>query len=120
MIDVLRQTTSGFAKGKAFIEAAADSRRYLEIVFQNEYLLAREKERVRAMVPDLICVLDSRTAQPIATEMLRYGQQVKVMAVSTPEILRTPQALAVFGPRVFGFAQDFYPVELLCEEEVYG
>ena len=119
VIDVLRQTTTGFAKGKAVIEAATDSRCHFEIVFQNEYLLARAQDRIKAMVPDLICVLDSRTAQPIATEMIRYGQQVKVMAVSTPEILRTPEALAVFGPRVFGFAQDFCPVELLYEEEMY-
>ncbi|MEM7342788.1 MAG: DUF917 domain-containing protein [Chloroflexota bacterium] len=116
VIDVLRQTTTGFAKGKAFIEAATDSRRHLEVVFQNEYLLAREKDRVRAMVPDLICVLDSRTAQPIATETIRYGQQVKVMAVSAPEMLRTSEALAVFGPQVFGFKQTFCPVEQLCQE----
>ena len=120
VIDVLRQTTTGFAKGTAFIEAAADSRLHLEIVFQNEYLLARIKDRVKAIVPDLICVLDSRTAKPIATEMIRYGQQVKVMAVSAPEMLRTPEALAVFGPQAFGFAQDFCPVEVLCEEYVYA
>ena len=117
VIDVLRQTTDSFAKGKAVIEAASNSWHQMEIIFQNEYLVARCKDRIKAMVPDLICVLDSRTAQPIATEMIRYGQQVKVMAVSVPEILRTPEALAVFGPRAFGFNLDFYPLEMLCEAQ---
>ncbi len=120
VIDVLRQTTTSFAQGKAYIESASDSRHHLEIIFQNEYLLAREKGQIRATVPDIICVLDSRTAQPIMTETIRYGQQVKVMAVSTPDILRTPEALAVFGPQVFGFNHDFTPVEVLCEEYAYA
>ncbi len=116
VIDVIRQTTAGFAKGKAHIEAATDNGSLLEIVFQNEYLLARIKGNVKAIVPDLICVLDSRTAKPIATEMIRYGQQVKVMAISVPPMLRTPEALAVLGPQAFGFEQDFQPVESLYEE----
>ena len=117
VIDVLRQTTTGFAKGTAIIESMYDNYEIMELIFQNEYLLARTPHRLKAIVPDLICVLDSRTADPIATESLRYGQQVKVMAVSVPEILRTPEALAVFGPAAFGFREAFQPIEMLVEEE---
>ncbi len=63
-----------------------------------------------AVVPDLICILDGETAEPITTEELRYGQRVKVMAVSVPPIMRTPEALAVWGPRHFGFDLDFVPM----------
>ena len=59
------------------------------------------------MVPDLICILDSETAEPITTEELRYGQRVKVMAVTVPPIMRTPEALKVWGPRTFGFDVDY-------------
>lgn len=117
VIDVLRQTTASFAKGTAIIESAYDSYQLMEIIFENEYLMARQEGRLRAIVPDLICILDSRTVDPIATESIRYGQQVKVMAVSAPEILRTPEALAVFGPRAFGFQEEFRPIEMLVEEE---
>ena len=49
------------------------------------------------VVPDLICVLDAQTAEAITTEAIRYGQRVKVMVVSTPDTMRTPEALAVLG-----------------------
>ena len=37
----------------------------------------------------------------------------KVMVVSTPDIMRTPEALAVFGPRAFGLDHEFTPIEQL-------
>lgn len=113
VIDVLRRTTAGFAQGQALIEAASDPRVQMELIFQNEYLLARSGGLLRAIVPDLICVLDSRTVEPIATEAIRYGQQVKVMAVSAPAMLRSPAALAVMGPQAFGLKEAFQPVEQL-------
>jgi DUF917 family protein len=114
VIDVLRQTTEGFAKGQALIESTVDHNEQMSLTFQNEHLVARVRGAVKAIVPDLICVLDSDTAEPITTEAIRYGQRVKVMAVSVPAIMRTPEALAVFGPRAFGFDTDFYPIETLA------
>jgi hypothetical protein len=110
--DVFRRTTEGFARGQATIESH-DSRSTLELIFQNENLIALQDGEIRGMVPDLICVLESETAEPITTESIRYGQRVKVMGISTPEIMRTPEALAVFGPRAFGLDRDFQPVEEL-------
>lgn len=110
--DVFRRTTEGFARGYATIEAL-DGSSSLEITFQNEHLIARRDGEVCAIVPDLICVLDAETAEPITTEQVRYGQRVKVMAVSTPDIMRTPEALAVFGPEGFGLDCDFRPIEEL-------
>jgi uncharacterized protein len=109
--DVFRRTTEGFAKGDAHVEAPDGST--LELVFQNEHLIARVDGDVRGIVPDLICVLEAETAEPITTEGIRYGQRVKVMVVSTPEIMRTPEALAVFGPRAFGLEHEFVQIEQL-------
>jgi DUF917 family protein len=66
---------------------------------------------VRCIVPDLICVLEAESGEPITTEALRYGQRVVVVGISTPEIMRTPEALAVFGPACFGLTDGFRPVE---------
>jgi uncharacterized protein len=115
IVDVWRETTQGFAKGRAIIdgwESHADQR--MEIVFQNENLIARIDGRVAAIVPDLICVLDAETAEPITTEALRYGQRVRLMAVSVPELMRTAEALEVFGPAAFGLDEEFQPVEKLA------
>lgn len=109
--DVLRRTTDGFARGNATLESSSGSVMGLE--FQNEHLVARVDGEVRAIVPDLICVLEAETAEPITTEQIRYGQRVKVMGISTPGIMRTPEALAVFGPAGFGLDEEWKPVETL-------
>ncbi|MDA1099229.1 MAG: DUF917 domain-containing protein [Proteobacteria bacterium] len=121
--DLVRETRQGYAVGQVTIAAQTGDRQRtdgppLEIQFQNEFLAARQGSALRAIVPDLICILDSEMAQPITTERLRYGQRVTVMAVSAPPIMRTDKALAVFGPSAFGLPEAFVPVEALDEEEM--
>lgn len=114
LVDVWRETTQGFAKGRVRIDALEGNEGTMEIIFQNENLVARVNGELRAIVPDLICILDSETAEPITTEALKYGQRVKVMAVSVPPIMRTPEALKVFGPQAFGLDEAFRPIETLA------
>ena len=111
--DLLRETTQGFAKGRVRIEGLEDWTGAMEIDIQNENLVARHDGEIKAIVPDLICVLDSETAEPITTETLRYGQRVTVMGVAVPPIMRSPEALAVFGPVGFGIDAPFTPIETL-------
>ncbi|MBP5800589.1 DUF917 domain-containing protein [Microbacterium maritypicum] len=118
VIDVERRTTEGFAKGRAVIAPlGADDGDTFEISFQNENLTARRGDALVAIVPDLICVVDHETAEPITTEGLRYGQRVRVLGISTPEMMRTPAALAAFGPSAFGLAAEFVPIETLAVGE---
>ena len=113
IVDLARATTQGFAIGHADVEGIGAWRGRMTITFQNENLIARHQGEVRAIVPDLICVLDADTAEPITTERLRYGQRVRVIGISAPPIMRTPEALAVFGPRAFGLDEPFRPLESL-------
>jgi DUF917 family protein len=108
--DVERRTVDGFAKGRARF-VSFDGTSTLRTVFQNENLVAEVDGVVTCIVPDLICVLEAESGEPITTETLRYGQRVVVVGISTPEIMRTPEALAVFGPSCFGLTQEFRPVE---------
>ena len=109
--DVERRTTDGFAKGRARIAALGDGDDTLDIRFQNENLIATRGGETVAIVPDLICILDAETAEPITTEGLRYGQRVRVLGISTPDMMRTPEALRAFGPSAFGLDEPFVPVE---------
>jgi uncharacterized protein len=115
IVEIFRRTAEGFAKGTVRIQELdgeiGREPRQLAIDFQNENLIARVSDEVLAVVPNLICILDIETAEPITTEELRYGQRVKVMAVTVPEIMRTPEALQVWGPRHFGFDHDFMPIQ---------
>ncbi len=113
IVDIKRETRAGFAQGRARIQGIDSWQGLMEIEIQNENLIARVDGKVRAIVPDLICVLDNETAEPITTEELRYGQRVAVMAVAVPPIMRTPEALAIFGPKAFGFDHPFTPIEQL-------
>ncbi len=109
--EVFRRTIEGFVRGSVQLLELSTEPRTMQIDFQNENLLASIGDDVLVMVPDLICVLDAETAEPITTEELRYGQRVTVMAVSVPDIMRTPEALAVWGPRHFGYDLEYKPVE---------
>ena len=112
--DMQRETREGFSMGRARIEGLGEWQGEMEILIQNENLIARVNGETRAIVPDLICVMDSETAEPITTEQLRYGQRVTVMAVAVPEIMRTPEALAVFGPSCFGLSEPYIPIETMA------
>jgi hypothetical protein len=109
--DLQRETRLGFSIGHCHLAALDGSGRKMEISFQNEHLVAREDGRTRAIVPDLICLVDRETANPITVEALKYGQRVKVIATSAAPIMRSPESLAVFGPRCFGLEEDFVPLE---------
>src|SRR5262249_54438745 len=71
--DVERRTEAGFARGRA-AAVSFDGEHKLELVFQNENLVALVDGEMRCVVPDLVCVLESERAEPITTETLRFGQ----------------------------------------------
>jgi len=115
VLDVERHTTSGFVRGSVVIEGLGDDAgRLIRIELQNENLVALERGRVLASVPDLITVLDAETADAISTEVLRYGQRVTVIAFACNAVWRTERGIAVAGPRAFGYDFDYLPVEELA------
>jgi DUF917 family protein len=112
--DVERRTTKGFVRGSVIIEGLGDDAgRLVRIELQNENLVALEQGRVLASVPDLISVLDTQSADAIATERVRYGQRVTVIAFGCDPVWRTERGLAMAGPRAFGYEFDYTPVEEL-------
>lgn len=111
VVDVRRETKMGWALGFAKIEGIEEWRGTMEIQIQNENLIARVDGKVKAIVPDLICIMEAETAEPITTEYLRYGQRVVVVSVAVPPIMRTPEALDVFGPKGFGIDAPYVPIE---------
>src|SRR5690348_15798453 len=110
--DVERRTTSGFAAGSLIVEGLGqDMGRLIRLELQNENLVALERGRVLASVPDLITVLDSETADAIVTERIAYGQRVTVIAFGCDPVWRTEEGIAIAGPRAFGYKFDYLPVE---------
>ena len=113
VIDKTTRIIGGYDIGEATIEDFSAAQENLLVNIKNEYLLARQGDRVRASVPDLITIVDFETGVPINAERLRYGQRVAVFATGCPDFYRSQKALKVVAPRCFGFDIDYVPFEEL-------
>ncbi|MBU2694456.1 DUF917 domain-containing protein [Pimelobacter sp. 30-1] len=111
IIDLDRRTTTGFARGTVVVEAFADPSRTLQIEIQNELLLAVEDGRPVVTPPDLICMLDHETSEPITTEALAYGQRVRVLGIPCAEGWKRDGMLDIVGPAAFGYDADYTPLK---------
>jgi DUF917 family protein len=103
IVDVERRTVKGFARGRVKLIGFGNGDDEMEIVFQNENLVAWHNGEVACVVPDLICILNLDDGQPIQTEMLRYGLRVVVIGMPAARELKTPAALKSVGPGAFGY-----------------
>ena len=115
VVDVRREIVGGFNTGRAILAGVGGWTGEVELLFQNEYLRATLGDRLLAIVPDLICCLDSETADPATCETLRYGQRLKVLGLSCTPVMRTPRGLACCGPAAFGLSDAYGPVEDLVD-----
>jgi uncharacterized protein len=112
IIDVARKTEKGWARGETVIAGLDDyARRQMTVRFQNEHLVAIENDEIVASVPDLIAILDTERGDPITTEHLKYGFRVSVIGMPCDPKWRTPEGIALGGPRHFGYDIDFVPIE---------
>jgi DUF917 family protein len=110
IIDLDRRTTTGFARGTVTIEGLNDPSQTMRIEIQNELLLAIQDGRTVLTPPDLICMLDHETSEPITTESLAYGQRVRVLGLPCADQWRRDGMLDVVGPRAFGYDVEYVPV----------
>jgi DUF917 family protein len=113
IVDLKHEIRDAWHFGTITMEAHGDSKDVMVVEMQNEYLAARLNGKTVAIVPDLICILDTESAEPITGESLKYGQRVKVLGLSASPIMRRPECLAVFGPGAFGYKEPFQPIEML-------
>lgn len=105
VLEVVRGVSGGFSHGSF---AVADrSGAMVRIEAENEYLVAVVDGEPVATCPDLICVLDGRTAQPVAADRLRAGDDVQVLTLPGPAWWTAlPGRLRAVGPRAFGYDID--------------
>jgi len=106
--DVERRNEDGFARGTVKLEGLDDFRnREVTLSFQNEFLVAQEADTILATTPDLITLLDAFTGDPVTTDMVKYGLPLNVLGLPCDPVWRSPQALAMVGPRYFGLDFDY-------------
>ena len=109
-----RGTEGGFNRGRLSIEGSGKfSELTLGIEFQNEnyvafFVKSDGTRDILATVPDLISLVDEDTGEPVATEEVRYGLRVVVIAMPCFPRWVTQQGLAVGGPVAFGYHDVAY------------
>ena len=113
VVDVRRELKGGFSIGLVKLESLHGDDHEMEVEFQNEFLVARLDGKTKAIVPDLVCLVDRETAQPVPADAVRYGQRVKVLGVSAPPVMRSAESLSIFGPQAFRMEEPFVPLEEL-------
>ena len=114
--DVLREVRGGFNFGKVMLEGIYEYKgRQAFVEFQNENLTATVDGEILATTPDLICLVDTETFTPVPTDALKYGKRVLVVGLECFPLWRTPEGLALVGPRYFGVDTDYIPLEERCK-----
>lgn len=122
IVDINREfgaeKTKGFSLGRITMEGIeAFKGKTVTLDFQNEWLTLVVDDDVQCMPPDLICILDPATGEPIRTDIVRYGYRGAVVLIPAHERMRTELGIATFGPRYFGYDYDYVPVEKLMEKK---
>jgi DUF917 family protein len=107
--DVRRELIGGFARGRAVISGVGEwTGSEAQIAIQNENLILWVDGEPVIMVPDLIINLELDTGEPITTEILRYGQRIAIIGLPVHDLMKTPEALKVVGPKAFGYPELTY------------
>lgn len=114
--DVLRETRGAFNFGRVLLEGIGEYRgQKASVEFQNENLTAEVNGEILATTPDLICLVDTQTFAPVTTDALKYGKRVLVVGLKCFDMWRTPEGLALVGPRYFGCDTDYIALEERCK-----
>ncbi|WP_337826206.1 DUF917 domain-containing protein [Pseudonocardia sp. UM4_GMWB1] len=101
VVDVRRSPVGRF--GRAAVTVDAPGAGVLRIEAENEYLLVLADGEPVAASPEVIVLLDRRSAAPIAADAVRSGDDVLVLVLPAPPWWAArPDAAVHVGPQAFG------------------
>lgn len=87
--------------------------RALKVLFKNEHLISWLDGEPFVTCPDLICIVDAKTAFGLSNwkNDFTVGREVVVVGIPAHPIWRTEKGLKLFGPAHFDFAIPYTPIE---------
>ncbi len=106
--EVKQAVKDGFLQGSVKISG---EQKVVEVLYQNEFLLAKEGEVVLATTPDILTIVEVESGTPITSDGLRYGLRVALVALPAPPIWQTEEGLALVGPRYFGYDVNYKEIQ---------
>jgi hypothetical protein len=100
------QTDQGFTVGQIKVVA---NNQTMTISVKNENMACWLDGKVVATIPDLICLFDTVTGQPVANPDVHKGQSLSVVTLPAPSPFVSEKGLSVFGPRYAGVTDPYRP-----------
>jgi hypothetical protein len=108
------ESREGYMFGTTVVDGEGSAAGHaLKIWFKNENHVTWRDERPWVMAPDLVMLLDAGDGTPYTNTLLPEGARVGVVGASADPKLRTGPALALLGPRHYGYDLDYVPIEKL-------
>ncbi|MFV0400879.1 MAG: DUF917 domain-containing protein [Oscillospiraceae bacterium] len=107
------ESREGFTFGDIYVDGEADSEyagHDYRIWYKNENIISWLDGQIHATVPDLICVIDDKTGEPVQNPRAEVGMDVTVFALPAPKEWTTSRGLEVFGPKHFGYDIEYKPI----------
>jgi len=82
----------------------------MKIFFKNENHIAWLDDRVYVTSPDIIEVVELKTAEPITNTRLKEGDSVAVIGAKN-ETYRSKERVELAGPKRYGYDIEYVPIE---------
>lgn len=104
------ETREGFTYGNIAIagEGPFEGGDY-RIWLKNENMTARLNGEIHATIPDLICLIDTETGNPVTNPNYRIGQKVAAVVLPAPAPFTSAKGLEAFGPAYLGLDTPYRP-----------
>ena len=104
------ETRDGYTFGEMYITGTGDwAGHELRIWYQNENIMSWLDGEVCVPVPELIVVMNLTGKVPQLNPLAAAGDRVDVLCLPADKPWMTEKGLAVFGPKSFGFEQEWKP-----------
>jgi len=87
----------------------------IKVMFQNENMLAFRKEKLLAVVPDLICSIDEK-GNPLTNADIKEGMEITYLGFAAHSSFRTPDVFNLFTEilKALGYQYGFIPIKELA------
>ncbi|PWJ56150.1 hypothetical protein SAMN06264364_101125 [Quadrisphaera granulorum] len=105
VVEVARHAGAGFGRGSVCVRDQQTSA-LLRLEMENEYLVVFEDGAPVATAPDLLVVVERRTARVVACDRIRRGDDVVVLQLPAPAFWARPEHVGRVMPRSFGLDVD--------------
>lgn len=103
---------AGFTFGEFYLDGYGDyTGSNYRVWFKNENIMTWKEEKVDVTVPDLVCVFNDQTGEPVVNPHFQEGMSVTVVGLPAAKEWRTPRGLELQSPKSFGFDVEYVPIE---------